>query len=101
MSIYRQFLGAVLALLLLPGQPLQAQDEELLAPEAAFSLSARVEGNQLVAEYRIAPGYYMYRERFDFQIEASDAPVRFGEAIIPDGKIKNDEFFGDVETYRD
>ena len=101
MSIYRQFLGAVLALLLLPGQPLQAQDEELLAPEAAFSLSARVEGNQLVAEYRIAPGYYMYRERFDFQIEASDAPARFGEAIIPDGKIKSDEFFGDVETYRD
>ena len=43
----------------------------------------------------------MYRERFDFQIEAGDAPARFDVALIPDGKIKSDEFFGDVETYRD
>jgi thiol:disulfide interchange protein DsbD len=43
----------------------------------------------------------MYRQRFDFQIEAGDAPARFDVAQIPDGKIKNDEFFGEMETYRD
>ena len=42
----------------------------------------------------------MYRERFDFQIESSDAPARFDVAVIPDGKIKEDEFFGKMETYR-
>ncbi len=78
-----------------------AQEDELLPPEEAFSLSARIEGNYLVAEYRIAPGYYLYRERFDFQIEAGDAPARLDVAQIPDGKIKSDEFFGEMETYRD
>jgi len=78
----------------------QAQEEELLPPEEAFSLSAWVKDGALVAEYQIAPGYYMYRERFDFQVDSSDAPVRFDVAVIPDGKIKHDEFFGEVETYR-
>ena len=80
--------------------PAQAQDEELLPPEQAFSLSAWLDGDRLVAEYRIAPGYYMYRERFDFEIMSSDAPARFDDAQIPAGKIKNDEFFGNVEIYR-
>jgi thiol:disulfide interchange protein DsbD len=43
----------------------------------------------------------MYRERFDFQIESSDAPTRFDVAVIPAGKVKEDEFFGKMETYRD
>ncbi len=76
-----------------------AQDDELLAPEKAFALSAWMENDMLIAEFQIAPGYYMYRERFDFQIESGNA--RFDTAIIPDGKIKNDEFFGDMEIYRD
>ena len=90
-----------LGLLLLAACPwVQAQEEELLPPEEAFSLSAWVEDGALVAEYQIAPGYYMYRERFDFQVESSDAPTRFDVAVIPNGKIKHDEFFGEVETYR-
>ena len=91
----------LLVLLALQGPLAQAQDQELLPPEEAFSLSAWVDGDKLVAEYRIAPGYYMYRERFDFLIESSDAPARFDVAQIPDGKLKHDEFFGEIETYRD
>ena len=75
-----------------------AQSDELLPPEQAFSLVAWMEGESLVAEYEIAPGYYMYRERFDFQIESGNA--QFDKAILRDGKIKNDEFFGDMEVYR-
>ncbi|MDH3631753.1 MAG: protein-disulfide reductase DsbD, partial [Gammaproteobacteria bacterium] len=101
MKIIKQIIGLGLGFLLLIASPLlQAQEEELLPPEEAFSLSAWVEGNDLVAEYQIAPGYYMYRQRFDFQVDSSDAPVRFDVAVIPDGKVKHDEFFGDVETYR-
>ncbi len=77
-----------------------AQDDELLPPEEAFALRAWVDGARLIAEYEIAPGYYMYRERFDFQVEQSDRPARFDVASIPPGKIKQDEFFGEVETYR-
>ncbi len=101
MKIIKQIIGLGLGFWLLIASPLlQAQEEELLPPEEAFRLSAWVEGNDLVAEYQIAPGYYMYRERFDFQVDSSDAPARFDVAIIPDGKVKHDEFFGEVETYR-
>jgi thiol:disulfide interchange protein DsbD len=100
MKICKQIFGLGLLLLLAQSPLLQAQEEELLPPEEAFSLSAWVEGDALIAEYKIAPGYYMYRERFDFQIESSDAPARFDVAVIPDGKVKEDEFFGKMETYR-
>ncbi len=87
-----------LAATALVNPPVIAQTDELLPPEEAFALSARMKGDQLIAEYRIAEGYYMYRERFDFQLESDGAS--FDTAIIPDGKIKNDEFFGDMEVYR-
>ncbi|MCP4875002.1 MAG: protein-disulfide reductase DsbD [Gammaproteobacteria bacterium] len=99
--MYKKFIALCLLLAIAVSTQLQAQDEELLPPEEAFNLSAWVEGDQLVAEYQIAPGYYMYRERFDFKVESSDAPARFDVAQIPDGKIKQDEFFGAMETYRD
>ena len=89
----------LLACLLLPATtPLLAQSDELLPPEQAFSLVARMDGNDLIAEYDIAPGYYMYRKRFEFSIESAGA--RFDSPIMPRGKIKNDEFFGDMEVYR-
>ena len=99
---YKAFIVRSLLLLWIVWSPFSmAQEEELLPPEEAFALSARVDGDQLIAEYRIAPGYYMYRERFEFAIESSDSPARFGEPRIPAGKVKQDEFFGRVETYRD
>jgi thiol:disulfide interchange protein DsbD len=101
MNLIKQVMGLLLLLALNFSSVLQAQEAELLPPEEAFSLSAWMEGDALVVEYRIAPGYYMYRERFDFQIEASDAAVRFDGVRFPRGKIKNDEFFGDMEVYRD
>jgi len=101
MSFCKRIIGIGLLLVLAHSPLLQAQEEELLPPEEAFSLSAWVEGDTLVAEYQIAPGYYMYRERFDFLVESSDAPTQFDVAVIPAGKIKEDEFFGKMETYRD
>ena len=101
MTTFRFFTGFVLFFLFTVNPALGAQEEELLPPDKAFSLSAYMDGNTLVAEFKIAPGYYMYRERFEFLIESSDAAARFDTAIIPKGKIKEDEFFGRTETYRD
>jgi thiol:disulfide interchange protein DsbD len=93
------FQASLLVFILLSSSTLVfAQSDELLPPEQAFSLVAWMENDRLVAEYEIAPGYYMYRERFDFQIESGNA--QFDKAILRDGKIKNDEFFGDMEVYR-
>jgi thiol:disulfide interchange protein DsbD len=100
MKICKQIFALGLLILLAQNPILHAQEEELLPPEEACSLSAWVEGDALIAEYQIAPGYYMYRERFEFQIESSNTPARFDVAVIPDGKVKEDEFFGKMETYR-
>jgi thiol:disulfide interchange protein DsbD len=74
-------------------------EEEPLMPEEAFKLSTQVLGpNTVRAQWDIADGYYLYRGKFKFVSETDG--VTLGEADYPKGKIKHDEFFGEVETYR-
>ena len=71
---------------------------ELLEPEKAFRITARaLDERSLEVEFRIADGYYMYRDRFSFAT-ASGQPL--GEAEIPRGTIKEDQFFGKSEIFR-
>ena len=73
--------------------------QELLPPEVAFRFSARaLDPGTLEVRYRIADGYYLYRERFKFAAEP--VSVKLGAAQFPPGEVHNDEFFGKVETYR-
>ena len=95
---YQLFLVTILFLLHSSFAFAQQNQQELLPPEQAFSLQAWVQNDQVIAEYTIAPGYYMYRDAFQFDMETDG--VIFGEPLVPNGKIKNDEFFGDVEIYR-
>jgi len=76
-----------------------AQEEELLEPDQAFALTVTaVDADTLHARWDIAEGYYLYRSKFKF---SSDTPgITLGEPSFPAGKIKHDEFFGDVEIYR-
>ena len=73
--------------------------DELLEPEKAFRISARAldERNVEVA-FKIASGYYMYRSRFSF---ATEAGKLLADVDIPRGKVKEDQFFGKQETFRD
>jgi thiol:disulfide interchange protein DsbD len=88
-------------LLLLPALSLTAYaaaEEELLEPDLAFVLSTRViDAHTLEASWKIAPGYYMYRDKFKF--EALDSAITLKPAVIPAGKKKSDPLFGEVETY--
>jgi thiol:disulfide interchange protein DsbD len=71
--------------------------EEPLAPEQAFRFSARaVDAQTVEAKWQIADGYYMYRDKFKFSLEGGT----LGNAVLPPGKVKEDEIFGKVETYR-
>jgi thioredoxin:protein disulfide reductase len=75
-------------------------EPQLLDPEKAFRFSARLAADNMVeVRYQIAPGYYMYREKFSFAIDP--AGIRLGTPQLPAGKIREDQFFGKVETYRD
>ncbi|GAB4291727.1 MAG: protein-disulfide reductase DsbD [Thiohalomonadaceae bacterium] len=87
-----------LALSLLLTVPAMAEEEELLAPEQAFPFKvSAVDGNTLRAEWDIAQGYYLYKDRFSFS--TTTPGITLGPARFPAGKVKQDEFFGKVETF--
>ncbi len=73
-------------------------DEELLEPEKAFRYSAKLlEPGVVEARFQVADGYYLYRNKLNF---SADAGVKLGAPVLPAGKVKQDENFGKVETYR-
>ncbi|MFT5643239.1 MAG: thiol:disulfide interchange protein DsbD [Janthinobacterium sp.] len=89
---------ALVALVLLFGASHAHAEEDFLDPDVAFKFSAVMQDTSTIAvTYRIADGYYMYRERFKF----TAIGATLGTPAIPPGKIKFDETFQkDVETYR-
>lgn len=92
-----RFMISVLLMLHILGA--HAEEGDLLEPEQAFKFSARVlDANNIEVRYQIANGYYLYREKIKFSADA--AGVTLGAGQFPAGKIKQDEYFGKVETYR-
>jgi thiol:disulfide interchange protein DsbD len=76
-----------------------AAGAELLPAEQAFRFSARaLDDRTLEARFTIADGYYLYRDKFKFAASPDGAVL--GAPDLPPGKVKTDEFFGKVETYR-
>lgn len=71
---------------------------DFLPVREAFRLSL-VSSDALSVKLRFvaAEGYYLYRHQFKFRIEPSD--LAKGEARLPAGKPKHDQYFGDVEVY--
>ena len=74
--------------------------DDLLAPEKAFRFTASSPDTRSIeVQYVIADGYYLYRDRFKFQLEAASG-AKLGAPQLPPGARKTDQFFGEVETYR-
>lgn len=81
----------------LPAAALEPRD--LLDPQEAFRLTVVArDARSTHVEFRIAEGYYLYRDRFRF--ETADGKL-IAEAELPQGTIKQDPFFGRTEIYRD
>ncbi len=76
-----------------------AAAEDFLPPEQAFRFSARMtDAATAEIRFRVAPGYYMYRDKF---VVAADGAAA-GKPEIPRGTVKFDpNFEKDVETLRD
>jgi thiol:disulfide interchange protein DsbD len=82
-------------LLALAAGPGQAQ--EFLDPEVAFKFSARaLDAQTIEANWKIADGYYLYKDKFKFALSGA----KLGAAQYPAGKIKDDPTFGTVEIYK-
>ena len=70
-----------------------------IEPEKAFAMRAQaLDAHTVEVVFQVAKGYYLYGDNFRF--EAEPEGVRFGTAEKPAGKLKKDDFFGEVETHR-
>ena len=72
---------------------------DLLPPDQAFQFFAMIQdANTLHVEWKIAEGYYLYREKTQLTlVNAKD--VQLGSYEIPRGTPKHDEAFGQVEIF--
>ncbi len=87
------------ALLMLLAGAAAANEPDLLEPDKAFRISARlVDAATAEVRYEIARGYYMYRDKFKFSAEP--ASITLDASGLPAGQVKKDEFFGNVQVYR-
>jgi thiol:disulfide interchange protein DsbD len=101
----------ILATILLSGglQAAPGKDDEPLDPNLAFRPQARLVAGESSAssaerhgidiEYRIADGYYLYRDRMRFEV--SPATLLVGAAEFPPGIEVEDPFLGKSVIYRD
>lgn len=69
---------------------------DLLEPEQAFKFSAQLlDAGHIEVRYKIAEGYYLYRNKFKFSLTGAT----LGTPQFPAGKIKQDPSFGAMEIY--
>ncbi len=93
------WLLGLLAVAIMLSVPAAHAEEEFLDPEQAFVFSASMQSPDMIEiQYRIAPAYYMYQERFAFQIKGDDDRSRsaqwLGKPVMPKGDVKFDPTFG-------
>ncbi|PRH13912.1 protein-disulfide reductase DsbD [Burkholderia multivorans] len=95
-----QFLAFLLSVLcMLGGMSIARAADDFLDPAVAFKFSASEAPGQVDVHFKVADGYYLYRERFAFAVKSGQATL--GEPQLPAGHVKFDQTFGkNVETYR-
>ena len=76
--------------------PIEPKEEEFLSPDVAFKLDISAkDASNLTANFKIVPGYYLYKNRVQFK----DTGGKILEATLPTAEIKEDKNFGKMEVY--
>lgn len=74
-------------------------DDEILEPDVAFKFTTDVkDANHIIANWQIADKHYLYRNKFKFILKKGEG-VQLGNAVLPAGETKNDEFFGKIQVF--
>ncbi|MCA8277029.1 protein-disulfide reductase DsbD [Burkholderia sp. AU30280] len=96
-----RFLAVLLSfMLVLGGMSFARAADDFLDPSVAFKFSASESPGQVDVRFKVANGYYLYRERFAFAVKNGQATL--GDPQFPAGHVKFDQTFQkNVETYRD
>jgi thiol:disulfide interchange protein DsbD len=81
-----------------PPQSFFNQQQDFLPINKAFSvMGEQASDGNILLNWTIAPGYYLYKSRFNF---ISD-DVSVGDAVFPKGVIEDDPYIGKTEIYKD
>ncbi|MHB8473054.1 MAG: protein-disulfide reductase DsbD [Gammaproteobacteria bacterium] len=77
-----------------------ASDNEMLPADQAFQFeSDPPAAGAIVLHWRIADGYYLYRDKIKIVAPAASG-ITLGTPELPKGEVKQDEFFGRMEIYK-
>ena len=80
-----------------------AKQTVILPPDKAFGLEVSVrDESTLLANFKITPGYYLYRDKVSFTISgdsAKAAGVKITNVSMPKGDMKSDPNFGDMTVF--
>lgn len=76
---------------------IESNETDFLPPDVAFRVGARIDGNVLKVRWVIADGYYLYKQKFEFNAESPDLVVSAPQ--LPPGAVKTDPYLGTQEIY--
>src|SRR3546814_1851408 len=77
----------------------QSQDE-ILPPDEAFKLKLVAQDSTTIrADFDIAPGHYLYRDRIKFEPENGNTSFDVANIVLPEGKLKQDQFFRGSQVF--
>ncbi|WP_341520846.1 protein-disulfide reductase DsbD [Pseudomonas sp. G.S.17] len=80
----------------LPGNDPFKRQAEFLPVDQAFTLTSdRLESGETRLHWRIAEGYYLYKQRVSLAGLSADH-----QPVLPEGEAHSDEFFGEQQVYR-
>lgn len=73
---------------------------EYLCPDDAFRVSAEATApDRIEVDFRIARGYYLYRDKMKFRTATDSAQAGIGRPDFPAAETKTDEYFGEQAVY--
>ncbi|MCP4000638.1 MAG: protein-disulfide reductase DsbD [Gammaproteobacteria bacterium] len=72
--------------------------QDVKRPEKVFLYTTTVSDNQLIVNWDIEDGYYLYRDKMAYTTDTKG--VTLGEPVYTAGEIHSDEFFGEQIIFR-
>ncbi len=79
-------------------QPIYANENKFLEPDQAFHLNVSKNNQDIKVNFKIAEGYYLYKERIHVNTQPENLSFDF---VLPEAKKKFDNTFNkEVEYYR-
>ena len=76
-----------------------ANSDFLPVDEAFQPIITAIDGNNIEVAIRVTDGYYLYKDKIAATVLSDVA--RAGSIELPKGKLKNDQYFGEMEVYHE